>query len=96
MHTNELKKGDLVLMTSGFIASIEDNKKGSIHLIKILSLAGAYEEMGSSYVWRFTAKLRRLDETVDEGRTAGFAKEADIELTPQQEKDRAAVESMGF
>lgn len=46
MKTNDLKKGDRVLLRNGWYATIEDNKKGNIRLATV---EGFYTETGSVY-----------------------------------------------
>jgi len=46
MKTNELKKGDNVMLSSGWSARIMDNKKGNIRMAEVY---GHYTEMGSIY-----------------------------------------------
>ncbi len=46
MKTNELKKGQRVLLRNGWYATIEDNKKGNI---RMATVEGFYTEMGSVY-----------------------------------------------
>lgn len=44
--SNDLKKGDMVMLRNGWCARIEDNKKGNIRMATVY---GMYEEMGSIY-----------------------------------------------
>lgn len=46
MKTNDLKKGDMVMLRNGWKARIEDNKKGNI---RVATVYGTYTEMGSVY-----------------------------------------------
>jgi hypothetical protein len=46
MFTNQLKKGDEVVLRNGWKARIEDNKKGATRLCTVY---GFYTEMGSVY-----------------------------------------------
>lgn len=46
--TNDLKKGDKVVLRNGWTATIEDNKKGNIRLAKV---NGFVTKLGSIYVW---------------------------------------------
>jgi hypothetical protein len=46
MKTNDLKKGDTVILRNGWSARIEDNKKGNIRLATVF---GHYTETGSVY-----------------------------------------------
>lgn len=48
MRTNDLKKGDNVILRNGWKAVIEDNKKGNTRLAKVF---GTYTELGSVYSW---------------------------------------------
>ena len=48
MLANDLKKGDQVVMTNGWTATIEDNKRGNI---RMATVAGYATEMGSIYIW---------------------------------------------
>lgn len=49
MTTNDLKKGAHIILRNGFEATIEDNKKGNIRLVRTKALHGAVDEMGSVY-----------------------------------------------
>jgi hypothetical protein len=61
--TNEIKKGDKVLLANGFEAIIDDNKKGNIRLARVF---GIYEEIGSIYahdikiVYCKTGEIKRV------------------------------------
>jgi hypothetical protein len=44
--SNDLKKGDMVILHNGWKAKIEDNKKGNIRMATVY---GLYTEMGSIY-----------------------------------------------
>lgn len=46
MVTNDLRKGDRVLLANGWYAVILDNKRGNIRLAKV---EGLYTEVGSIY-----------------------------------------------
>lgn len=52
--TNDLKKGDMVLMKNGWKARIEDNRKGNIRFATVF---GNYTEMGSIYAMDIKAKI---------------------------------------
>jgi len=54
LYTNDLKKGDMVILRSGWKARIEDNKKGSIRLCTVY---GTFTEMGSVYAFDIKAKI---------------------------------------
>lgn len=80
MKTNELKKGDTVYLSNGFVAEIMDNKKGNVRLAKVNGYYG--EEIGSIYAW----DILRVVTT----KTSNTFLE-EIELTPAQEKARERV-----
>lgn len=46
MKTNELKKGDRILLENGWYATIADNMKGNTRMAKV---EGDFTEMGSVY-----------------------------------------------
>jgi hypothetical protein len=48
MQSNEIKKGDLMLLKNGWKAVMFDNKKGNIRMAEV---DGLYKEIGSIYVW---------------------------------------------
>jgi preprotein translocase subunit YajC len=48
MLANDLKKGDRIVMTNGWAATIEDNKRGNI---RMATVEGYATEMGSIYIW---------------------------------------------
>lgn len=48
MQSNEIKKGDLLLLKNGWKAVMFDNKKGNIRMAEV---DGLYKEIGSIYVW---------------------------------------------
>ena len=80
MKTNELKKGDTVYLSNGFIAEIMDNKRGNVRLAKVYGMYG--EEIGSIYAWDIlrVVTTKTSDTFLEE-----------IELTPAQEKAREKV-----
>lgn len=78
MKTNELKKGDKVVLKNGWIATIEDNKKGDIRLAKVY---GDYTELGSVYAWDIAYYSKGLEMV-------------EIELTPKQLKSRNLVKGV--
>lgn len=53
MYTNDLKKGDKVLLENGWDAVIYDNKKGNIRLAEVY---GWFTEIGSVYAHDIVAK----------------------------------------
>lgn len=73
MLTNDLKKGDEVILRCGWDAIIEDNKKGNIRMVKVY---GNYTETGSIYVWDIAFHR------------TGEGKLVKIKLTPKQLKDQ--------
>tara|TARA_R100001530_G_C4293351_1_gene148588 strand:+ start:399 stop:647 length:249 start_codon:yes stop_codon:yes gene_type:complete len=72
METNELKKGDRVVLANGWKATIEDNRKGNTRLATVY---GIFTEMGSVYSHDI---LYKVDMTT--GQTTP------IDHTPQQNK----------
>lgn len=54
LYTNDLKKGDMIVLRSGWKARIEDNKKGNIRLCTVF---GSFTEMGSVYAYDIKAKI---------------------------------------
>jgi len=44
--TNDIKKGEVVLLANGWQARIEDNRKGQVRMATVF---GTYTEMGSIY-----------------------------------------------
>lgn len=48
MQSNQIKKGDLLLLKNGWKAVMFDNKKGNIRMAEV---DGLYKEIGSIYVW---------------------------------------------
>ena len=61
MKTNDIKKGTMVRLRNGWIARIEDNKKGNSRLATVF---GVYEEMGSIYAHDI---VMVLDDTLSYG-----------------------------
>jgi hypothetical protein len=76
MFTNDLRKGDMVMLRNGWRARIEDNKKGNTRLATVY---GTFTEMGSVYAHDIKYKFEDAGETIA------------IELTPAQEKLRQTV-----
>lgn len=80
MLSNELKKGDKVVMAgTNWPATIADNARGNIRMAEV---QGFYTETGSVYVWDIGRVVER----------GGVACDETIELTPNQIKARASVE----
>jgi hypothetical protein len=48
MRTNDLKKGDRVVMRNGWHATIMDNKRGNT---RVATVEGFSRDTGSVYVW---------------------------------------------
>ena len=84
MKTNELKKGDKVLLKNGWYADIADNLKGNTRLCKVY---GLYTEFGSVYAWDIQYKVEKSDYA---------EKLIPIELTPSQKKAMVAVNNLFF
>lgn len=87
--TNDLKKGDRVLLSYGdssgpWQAEVADNKKGNIRLLKVF---GAYTEYGSVYAHDIVAVQVEID-----GQKAWHR----LDKTPQQSKLRKSVKDLGF
>tara|TARA_Y100000310_G_scaffold342139_1_gene443948 strand:+ start:1900 stop:2115 length:216 start_codon:yes stop_codon:yes gene_type:complete len=66
MLSNDLKKGDKVVLANGWNATIEDNKRGNTRLATV---KGFVTEMGSVYVWdiqgiKLTAKQTKARNAV--------------------------------
>jgi len=79
MFTNELKKGDRVLLRNGWYATIEDNARGNTRLA---SVEGFGMEMGSVFSHDIICKAN------------GDGTMTMIEHTPQQKKLRGQVEEL--
>lgn len=78
MLTNELKKGDKVMLRNGWKADIVDNGRGNIRYAKVY---GDFTEIGSIYAWDIAYKIdEKTGETIA------------IELTEKQRKDRRLAE----
>lgn len=72
MQSNELKKGDKVILKNGWKATIEDNLKGNIRLATV---EGLVTEMGSIYVWDIAHKIdtgERIDLTPKQLKSKGM------------------------
>lgn len=54
IKTNELKKGDMVLLHNGWRATIQDNKRGNI---RTATVYGYYTETGSIYAHDIKYKI---------------------------------------
>lgn len=60
IRTNEIKKGDTVMLANGWLARMEDNKRGAVRMCLVY---GDYTEMGSVYAHDIH-KVKRGDEWV--------------------------------
>lgn len=104
MKTNELKKGDLVVLRgTNWLAEMQDNRRGTIRCAKVY---GWYTETGDIYTHDIFAKVEPV--TLDEFRKLpGWRimamKENEefptkvlgvIKLTPDQQKLKAEVERL--
>jgi hypothetical protein len=97
MLSNDLKKGDRVVLHNGWKATIEDNLKGNI---RMATVEGFVAEIGSIYAWDIKGKVETYDEP-----KPGVEYLVDfqsgnildtIELTAKQSKAKAAVNAWGF
>lgn len=79
IKTNALKKGDRVILSNGWFATLLDNRKGNIRMAMV---EGYYTEMGSVYAHDITLKQN------DDGSLTR------VELTPAQRKFRTAIREM--
>lgn len=80
MKTNDIKKGMVVRLTNGWMATCYDNMKGISRMFKV---EGFYTEIGSIYVW-----------DIDAVKTGNPDMEWErIELMPQQLKQRVTIEA---
>lgn len=48
MRSNDIKKGDQLLLKNGWFAVMYDNKKGNVRMAEV---DGFHKEIGSTYVW---------------------------------------------
>jgi hypothetical protein len=83
MLANELKKGDRVKLTSGWFATILDNKKGNIRFAEV---EGLVKETGSIYIKDIVACMQR----------GGVDCHERVELSTAQAKAAAAIKAAGF
>mgnify|MGYP003133725357 CR=1 FL=1 len=84
MKSNELKKGDWVMLKgTGWKAEIADNKRGNI---RMATVHGFFTEMGSIYVHDIAYAYE----------VGGKRGQWEIELTPAQAKLKKTVAAMGF
>lgn len=85
MKTNELKKGDVVMLSSGWPAVMYDNRRGNTRMAKVF---GDYTEIGSIYAHDIVCKVDATEEKIVAGAKGFFRAEAYIEHTPAQIKLR--------
>ena len=81
MLTNQLKKGDRILMSSGWYGTIMDNLKGNTRMVDV---EGFYRETGSVYSHDILFKIQE-DGT-----------QLKVEHTKKQLDLKKQVEAMGF
>lgn len=80
VKTNDLKKGDRVLLSNGWYATIQDNRKGDV---RIATVEGLHTETGSIYAHDIV-EANIADSWVS------------ITHTPKQEQMRERVKTFGF
>ena len=93
MTTNELKKGDRVMLRCGWEADIMDNMKGNTRLAKVY---GDFTEIGSVYSHDITHKVVTTEKCFPQTTERMVLRFERIEHTPAQEKLRKVVEEYGF
>lgn len=81
IKTNDVKKGTRIKMDDGFEGYMQDNVRGNIRLISIVTPQG--EDWGSTYA-------HRIKQAFVDG------KWVDVELTREQIKMRASLDAMGL
>jgi len=79
--SNDLKKGDKVVLNNGWKATIEDNMRGNARLATV---EGYFTEMGSIYVWDIGCIEMLAGESVSET----------VQLTDKQLKAKAEVDTL--
>ena len=85
MLANDLRKGFRVMLTSGWMATIADNRRGMIRLAEV---EGVVRELGSIYVSEIVWAWDPAHGTV--------GNEVRVELTPAQGKQAARIRAAGF
>ena len=85
MKTNDLKKGDWVLLRNGWKAEMWDNKKGNT---RVANVHGMFTEAGSIYMHDVVARQ------IGENNKGVEVWVEDIELTPAQLKTKSQLEAM--
>jgi hypothetical protein len=53
IFTNDLKKGDIIIETNGWVGEVWDNAKGNT---RVCNVYGYFTEAGSIYAWDIAAK----------------------------------------
>jgi hypothetical protein len=81
MFSNDIKKGDKLVLHDGSKAEMMDNGRGNTRLC---SVHGICDDIGSIYVWKIAYRIE-----ADGSHTK-------VELTPQQLKVKATVSALGF
>ena len=79
--TNEIKKGEMVMLANGWEARIEDNRKGNVRLATVY---GMYTEMGSVY----SSDIRQVKNTSGEWES--------VSITSKQSQTAANRAAWGF
>jgi preprotein translocase subunit YajC len=80
VKTNDLKKGDRVLLNNGWYATIQDNRKGDT---RMATVEGYYTETGSVYA----------HDIVEANIADSWIR---VSHTPKQEQMRERVKNFGF
>lgn len=80
MFTNDIKKGDRILLKNGWFGTMMDNLKGNIRMAEI---EGLFTEIGSIYA-KDIARAKKNGEWQD------------IELTEKQKQNARFLEASGF
>ena len=79
--TNEIKKGEMVMLANGWEARIEDNRKGNVRMATVY---GIYTEMGSVY----SSDIRQVKNTSGEWES--------VSITSKQSQTAANRAAWGF
>jgi len=90
VKTNDIKKGEWVVLRNGWAAQMADNRKGNTRMATVY---GYFTEMGSVYSHDILAVLD--SETVDPEAGVGVPIKV-VEHTKAQEKLRSQVAAFGF
>ena len=81
MKTNDIKKGDRILLSNGWYATMADNARGNTRMAKV---EGHYTEIGSVYSHDIMAVVR-----IEDNRTIAM-----VEHTTAQDKLREIAGGM--